>query len=525
MSTLPRRQYGVFVTIALAVIGAAVAGFVLFASGKASDVDLTTAKLTPGDAGLYFALNTDLSSSQWVAMFDLIERLGQEDPRDELERGVEDEGGLDWEEDVAPFLGGNAAFYLKAADINTFDFRGAVIVRCKDAKKALAIVMDQSGEDFDSDDYHGQQYHIGASGEMYLANVDGHLVVASDEQSMFDVLDAAQGRTKSLADSQDFKSLRDELTKNFIGFLYFNSEQFAGDFFGDDEAVRTAINSAGAGDLAFKPMALVFGAKDAGFEAHAAALGKPGVLSPMLAPRESHFAKVVPGDTAVFFSTAGLAQTFDEVVKRARDEIDDAIAADSPYSSLEEALREAGRPLGLRSVEEIIDLFSGETAVAAWFPTGDSNAPEGLLLAQVKDAAHARAVVEALVREGGSKTRTEKVNGVDMVTVDDPGSDRPGAYAITADSLLIGTVEGVRKTLERQGAVLAEMKSYRASIAQLETSLGTYAYLNLNAILRLRENGVPEELDEATRVLDGLIINLVSERDVVRLSGAVSIGK
>jgi len=32
-------------------------------------------------------------------------------------------------------------------------------------------------------------------------------------------------------------------------------------------------------------------------------------------------------------------------------------------------------------------------------------------------------------------------------------------------------------------------------------------------------------LDEATRVLDSLIINLVSERDVVRLSGAVSIGK
>ncbi|MBI5948989.1 MAG: DUF3352 domain-containing protein [Chloroflexi bacterium] len=524
MSTLPRRQYGVIVTIAIAVIGAAVAGAVLFTSGKASDVDLTTAKLTPGDAGVYFALNTDLSSSQWVAMFDLIERLGEEDPRDELERSVEDEGGFDWEDDVVPFLGGNAAVFLKAADVNTFDFQGGVIVRCKDAKKALEIFMDQSGDDFDKDDYHGQQYYIGSGSDLYAANVDGHLVVTSDEQSMFDVLDAAQGRTKSLADSQDFKSLRDELTKNFIGFLYFNSEQFAGDFFGDDETFRTAINQAGAGDLAFKPMAVVFGAKDAGFEVHEASLGKPGVLSPMLAPRESRFAKIVPGDTAVFISTAGLAQTFDEVVKAAREEIDDALAAGSPYSSLEDALRDAGRPLGLGSARDVIELFSGETAIAVWFPTGDSNAPAGLLLAQVKDENQARDVVEALVREGKAKTRTEQVNGVDMVTVDDRDGS-PAAYAITDGSLLIGTVEGVRTTLERKGPMLAEMKGYRASVAQIETSLGTYAYFNLNALLRLRDNGVPEQLDEATRVLDGLIINLVSERDVVRLSGAVSIGK
>ena len=87
MSTLPQRNTGVFITLGLAVVGAVVAAFILFSSGKATDVDLTTARLVPADASLYFALNTDLSSDQWVATFKLIERLGQKNPQQELEDG------------------------------------------------------------------------------------------------------------------------------------------------------------------------------------------------------------------------------------------------------------------------------------------------------------------------------------------------------------------------------------------------------------------------------------------------------
>ena len=70
------RKPAVLISVALAVVAAVVGGAILFTSSKASGVDLTSAKLVPADASLYVGMNTDLSSSQWVAAFDLVKRLG-----------------------------------------------------------------------------------------------------------------------------------------------------------------------------------------------------------------------------------------------------------------------------------------------------------------------------------------------------------------------------------------------------------------------------------------------------------------
>ncbi|HMO97037.1 MAG TPA: hypothetical protein PKD27_13040, partial [Tepidiformaceae bacterium] len=80
MSGFLTKPVGTALTIGIAVLGAAVAGAILFTSSRASEVNLTTAQLVPADAGLYFALNTDLSSDQWVATFNLIKKLGNDDP-------------------------------------------------------------------------------------------------------------------------------------------------------------------------------------------------------------------------------------------------------------------------------------------------------------------------------------------------------------------------------------------------------------------------------------------------------------
>ncbi len=523
MSGFLTRPFGAALTVAIAVIGAVVAGGILFTSSRASEVNLTTAQLVPADAGLYFALNTDLTSDQWVATFSLIEKLGRDDPEGELQDGAE-ESGIDWENDVAPFLGGNAAVYVRGIDVMNFDFSGSVIFRAKDADRVMEILEEQAGV-WDEHTYEGIDYaELGFEG--FAARLGDHVVVAYDESSLFEVIDVHLGKTASLASQDGFQRLRDELTKNFLGFVYMSSENMLGDFWLDDPLIRSALDESGAGDLVFRPAAWVIGANSDGFEFQAASIGDSGVISPMLAPRQSRFVDLVPATTAIFFSTTNIAQTWEQAIEGAREQIDQAIEenSDGEYRSLDDVLREGGREWGIESAEEVVKLFKGETAMAFWFPTGDENEPEFVLLAEV-DEAEARPILESIVREIGVGTpQTQTIGGVEVTIASDEDGE-PLAYAFKDDYVLIGTVAGLEAVLTLGGEPpLAALNRYRETVGAMPTSLGSFVYLNMSTVLRLAEGGVVPQLDAADEALKGLILNVVDERGVVRVSGVLTIG-
>ncbi|MGE3073530.1 MAG: DUF3352 domain-containing protein [Dehalococcoidia bacterium] len=515
---MSQKSLGLAITAGLVAIGALVGGAILFTSGKASEVNLTSAGLVPDDAGVYFALNTDLTSSQWVNAFQLAERLGQDDPEDELKNGA-DEAGLDWEDDVAPFLGGDAAVFVRGISIDDISAQGAVILRCKDAKKALDVIDEQAGLGDDST-YGGTKYYDAQGG--FVAIIGDHLVVAFDEDSMKAVIDVHNGDAKSLASVDEFQKLRDELTGNFLGFVYLSAQNLLGDFILDDPVVKSALDSSGTGDLVFQPAAWEIGAKKDGFEFQAASLGSPGTVAPMLAPRDSKLIKYAPADAAVFFSTVDIAGTWERITDAARDQIDQAIREEGEYDSLDEAMRKAGQELGIGSMEDIIKLFTGETAAVFWFPDGSDENAEGLVIAEV-DQDQAASLLESMVDATAvGKPKTNSVNGHDVVSfVDEDGNT--SAYAFIDGNLLLGTETAVRKVLENQEPPLSSLRRYNEAVDQMPTALGTYGYFNMATLLRLAEGGVPAELDDFERALSGLIINVVDERGVARLSGILTV--
>lgn len=522
MSTLPQRQVGIFITLGIVVVGAIVAGVILFTSGKASETELTTANLVPEDASIYAALNTDLTSDQWVAAFKLIERLGQRDPEGELRDSVEETGAVDWEDDVAPFLGGNIAFYLKAATLDTSDVDGAVIIRANDAERAMRVLERQSGFEFRSNEYNGVDYEAAEDTDLFIAIIGDHLVVTNNEESLFDVIDVSKGDRKPISDAQDFKSLRDELTKDFLVFVYINAEQLFEDLVTDD-ILREAIVQSGASDVAFKPMALVLGASGDAFEFQAASLGESGVASPLLQGRDSRFAGVVPAGAALFASTFGLTQTWDQVRDESGDEIDEYIREQGEYRNLDEALQAAGEEIGIRSVKDIIELLTGETAVAAWFPDGTTDNPEVIFLAEVENEERARELIDRIIASSpDARPRKDRIAGVEVTIVrGDDGED--AAVGVHDGYAFIGTVGAVEATLEAGDDVLAEVDDYKTAKDALDTKTGSFAYFDLATLLRLAEDGIPADLDEAEEALAGLIINLVEERGLIRLAGILTV--
>jgi hypothetical protein len=513
-------RFGLIVTAGLVAVAAVVGGAILFTSSKASEVNLTTASLVPEDAGVYIALNTDLTSSQWVSTFNLVKRLGTKDPEGDLKDNAE-LTGLDWEDDIAPFLGGNGAVYFKGVSISDVSAEGAVILRCKDAKKALRVVEDQAGRG-DEDSYGGVD-SIEVMDGGYAARIGDHLVLAFDLDSLKTVIDVSNGKQKALASVDDFQRLRDELTGNFLGFVYVSAQDLVGDFFLDDPVIKAAVDDSGTGDLVFKPAAWVIGAKKDGFEFQAASVGKSDVVSPMIAPRTSKLADLVPADAGVFFSTTNIAQTWDKVMAEARPEIDKAIQEEGEYRNLDEALKAGGKELGIDSIEEIIKLLKGETAVAAWFPDGDSENPDVAFLAEVDQSA-ADALLTKITTAKPSVSRPQKksVNGHDYTIFRDEDGDE-SAYGFLQGNLVLGSRTAVERVLSNQDPALSELKRYRQTVAAMPTGLGSYAFINLSSVLRLAEGGVPADLSEAERALSGLIINVVDERGIVRLSGILTV--
>lgn len=520
---MAQRQFGILITIGLAAIAAAVSGVILFTSGKAGGVELTTAKLAPADPAIYVAFNTDLSSSQWVSAFKLIERLGTANPRQLLKDTAAD-GGVDWEKDVAPFLGGDAAVYLRGFSFADLSAQGAAIVKCKDSKRALEVVRQQSGLDFTERKYGGVAYFDG--GGTFLARIGAHLVVAMDEGSMREVIDVSGGKKPALANVGEFKSLRDELTANFLAFVYMDASALANGVFGGDAALRDALRASGAGDLALKPGAAVIGAKGQGFEFQAAAAGKAGDVSPMLAPRTPKFAALVPADASVFFTSTNLAQTWKAVKTNSKPQLDSFFREAGTYRNLDEALGAAGKRVGLKNFEELINLFSGEMSVAAWFPSMDQKDAQVAVLADVADAANARRVIDSVVASSTkAQPRRETVNGVQMTFVRDDTGEELG-YAVTEGYLVFGTAKAARSVVAKDfGPNLAGALKYQKTVKEMPTALGTFGYFDVANLLRLTGGGAPVDLDTAARVLQGAIVNFVEERSVARISGVITIAE
>jgi hypothetical protein len=109
-----------------------------------------------------------------------------------------------------------------------------------------------------------------------------------------------------------------------------------------------------------------------------------------------------------------------------------------------------------------------------------------------------------------------------MVSFEDDSGDVI-AYAFMDGILLLGNEAAVERVLENEDPSLASLRRYRDSVDQMPTQLGTYGFFNMSKLLRLAEGGVPADLDDFERALSGLIINVVDERGVARLSGILTV--
>ncbi len=506
----------------LLLVAALVVAGVLYAANRSGGSVNTTAALVPADALVYGVINTDLTSNQWVAAFKLAERMGQKQPQQRLRDEANSGGGLNWQQDIVPFLGGDAGIYLRSTAGNGSTPSFAIVAHCKDAGKAMNTLLQKSGGSFSKASHTGVSYQYNSDNSQYVARLGDYVVVSTDEESLFSVLDVKAGKQKAMAGVSEFKSLSSRFGSSYLGFFYIDGQRIADDALNGNTDLQDALSNAGA-DFALKPFGLVITAKGNSLQAEAISTGKSNAIAPLLQPNASRFAKLVSSDTAVFVSTTGLTQTYNAAVKSNRADIDKEIAKSGDYTGLNDALAQLGQSLGLKSLQELIALFTGETAVALQFPGAGLDTPQALIMAVVQDEKQARDVFTKVSNAAADNPpATEKVGSVQMTSFSAAGTDL--AFAVTDGYVAVGSPDSVRALLQKKGTVLADLPGYKDTAAQISGGLGMFAYLNLATLLQ-RGLGGSGELAQAENALAGLVVNLVNDHDLLHLSGAVSVGK
>ncbi len=495
MSILSQRistRLALVVGAALAIAAIVVLSFVLREGGVPTPTDgigdIPTAHLVPEDVALYVGVSTDIDSDAWR---DAIDRLGADDPVGQAREGVEDESDFIWEEDIEPFLGGAAVFFISSLDPEGDDGpSGAVIFRVPDASAAEAVILRRRSDGFEERDYRDTAYKVMEEGGV-LAVIGDHFVYAAGEPTLHAIVDSRLGDTRALADSDDFRRLRNTLEGDALAFVYIHPASLAPQVREDsqEEGEPALLSLLGFDDLLSRPIGVVVQASDDALRVRAAALGDPGPILSLLRPRESRFAGAVPEETAIFLSTYDVAGL-----------VDDLFGSGAAQQRLRDAVLESADEEGdLARVEDTLSLLDGEVAFAMWH-SDEAEDFEFVFLAEVDSEDRARELLGELFAEPIAA-------GELLLSVDD------GVAAVGTSAAAVSTA----------GATgLAGAERFTATVAALETPLASFAYVDIWGLLTTAMGGIDNigiDLDGDTF---GLIVNLVLDDDRVQVEAALA---
>ena len=441
------------------------------------------ARLVPEDAAFYLRMNAEAGAVDSLPA-DAIALLW-----DPILRGA----GIDPDEAIARPLTSVALFS------SNFEDPGAFIFGVRDAAGVGAVTSLLRDRGLDQRAHGGVSYGVTADGHAF-AVVGDHLVSAIDEPTLHASIDAWRGERDSLAESADFRRLRDAFEGDAPMFLYLDPGSLfaAGGLMGAgaDEAAGAELTALlsliiGGEGLFTRPMGARLHADGNAFRMEAAMLGDPGPLVRILRPRDSRFAHMVPAGTPMFLSTYDLAGVLDamfgenDLAARLRD-------------SVLESLDDGG---ALARLEDALSLFEGEVAFAQ-LPPQDGEAGAFVLLAEVDDEDRAREVLEGLFRE--------------------PLAAGDAALWVGEGAAIVATNAAAIETVRAAASPgLAASLRYIATVDLVKAPLATFVYIDAIPWLLQSMPAVLSGIEDIGDV-GGFILNVFWKDDRLQVEAAIA---
>lgn len=509
-----RIPVGVLAGAALVVaLGAAGA---IWAVGRGSSAG-DTAKFVPANAAVYMTLNTDATSRQWVQMSQLLDRMGLDDPL----RSARDDGAsaadLKWEEDVAPFLGGEATV---AAIEQAGEFPGIlVILSVRDGARAwdrairtLDEQARKSGTATDTTTYRDttvRTYKTDGSDapSISIARKDTYLVAATTIDLLKASLDLQSGSGESLASKEKFRTARSSVADDVLLFSYVDLAA-AGRL--GEEVAAGLVPGAGAVDGSLKPagldnavVAFSVSAERTGIRAEYQLVGADKSVYPIVATAagdDSRLAARAPNNSLVYLYGADL---YNGVFKAARDtaaKLNRDPQAGGFLGDVQEQIDAVSRELGFDIERDFFANLTGEFAFAFGTRSTSFDDAWGLGMSVVKDAGAVGRSLDKLNEYAGReglRVGSSTVSGVKITELRETRGDAPAvAYALAGDELIAGIgADAVRGAIEKRDS-LAGTTDFKDAIKTLPGNRALTLFVNVREAVTLAREDSRGAADE-----------------------------
>jgi Protein of unknown function (DUF3352) len=516
-------------TTLLALIGAVVVLGYLFIFGAATD---RAAAIAPARSVAYVSVYLTPSTGQQMRLADLLTKLPGLTDRtalgtklDELAQRFLGDAGLDYRADVKPWIGDEVAIALVAEGSGQASTNGSLVMAAvRDepaARAAIARIIQKANGTSSNETYNGVAISVakGAAGEAgSFAILDGTLLAASDQVTMHAAVDAAQGRTPSLGDSDAFRRATDSLPTDRLALAYLDISGAAS--LGGQAALASGYHGAALALVARSDGLQVTGR--APFDASAAsasaranfALGSEAAGLPDWMPATTHA-------ELVFF---GARQTFDAVI----GQLGSAPGGQQAADTITQLRALAALGLGIDLDRDLLPLFDREAAVAVQELSTTSVHGQVLLRpSNSDDAVTALKRVTDSLKGRGSEVTQAQVAGTTVTTIGVPQIGRV-AWAEQDGVIVLGlTPDDVGAALEAHasGTTLGSADAYRSTFDIAGGRGGNELYADAAGVLPWL-NGVidlPTDVQDILTHVGGAAIAVPTHDNEIEIHATVTV--
>ena len=413
---------------------------------------------------------------------------------------ADDESGIDFERDVAPWVGPEVSGAIAGVDLQSGVMEVAVTVDVMDAdaaadflRKWTAYMEDSNGVDFDRGSEGDFRTWVDEDGYQAYALSDDLLVFATTEDMLEDVMwYAAEERGRTLADDENFVEARAALPSERFASFYVSTE--------DTEDITSGLS------LALGVGASLVDGPD--WTAGSIAFVERGLAMQMVTPRTSQdsLARVISTDVAELLpeDTLGLlALGFEPDLDNWRGVLAEYEITDDSFPGIADVIRDVAADLDIEGIDwgrltqadllnlglayvrqttdidlerDVFDHLNGDAIVALReFDVDTLGGIDGFALLSY--------------RPGGEKALEDVVE--DVIGLAEPSfGDAPLSipYMLDDGYLTIATTEEALDTIadlqSGQGGNLASADEYQRTVGHLPSEQTMLAYVDLQSILR-----------------------------------------
>ncbi len=507
------------------VIGVVVVIFAVYFLRSLSRPGEATAQYIPSRAPAYFSINLRPGVGQLNQARNVLSKLETEalrEQRDDLLEEIEDNTRIHFLDDVTPWLGTDISIAILDADPDALEW--IVLIQSSDRDAAVDFVddlieylEDEFGMEFDEDEDNGVDLWVALDDPLAMGVTDEYVLLGDSEDSIEDIADNIESPpSRSLMDNESFIAAREMLPSERFVFAFAQTDDLIDTYldvldpFGDVDSTMRQLEENIPDFIAASSTFIENGVRlDLSYQTP-----KGAYLVLDDATRvESH--EVLPVDTLAMVSMVGLHELWDGIL----DSIDDAdpYAADAFYESLDSLEDE----LGIDLERDVIDALSGEVAVAL-LPSDVGSGLfleegtfdwtiEALLLAGVVDGRSIENVLEDLVDEmedfdldvrrkslGDYKAVMLQFDQDTFMQTDyDPG------YVVTDEWMVVGStsksLEMFHDTLVRDSESLSDNGEFQRMLGTVSYPPQFLLYADIRGVLDMAEDALTGEMRSSYR--------------------------